>query len=103
MGDCTIWSVKEKVTYPGHPEISQNTSSFPSLNTSVPYLSRPCIAMHLRQLQLCGGAHPRREGCVANDIPESLPGQVVRLGDIFDEVAQPGAKVTPYWTLLSVV
>ena len=59
-------------TYPRHLEIPQYTSPLPSLYAPIPNLRRPCVAMHLRQLELCLGACPCRQREVADDVSESL-------------------------------
>lgn len=60
-------------TYSGHLEVSQDTSSLPTLDTSVPDLCRASVAVHLGELQLGVSAHTSRELHVADDVAESLP------------------------------
>jgi hypothetical protein len=63
---------QESKTYPRHPEVPKYASSFSTLYTSISYLGRTCVAVHLGQLELCGGAYSRGEAQVADDVTEGL-------------------------------
>lgn len=63
---------KESKTYPRHPEVPKYASSFSTLYTSISYLGRTCVAVHLGQLELCGGAYSWGEAEVADDVTEGL-------------------------------
>lgn len=62
-------------TYSRHPEVPQYASSFSTLYTSISYLCRTCVAVHLGQLELCGGTYSRGKAQVADDVTEGLSGE----------------------------
>lgn len=57
---------------PRELEVSEDSSSLSSLETSIPDLRRACVAVHLRQLKLGLGAGTRGQTEVTNYITESL-------------------------------
>ena len=59
-------------TYPSHLEIPKNTPPLPTHHTSIPKLRRPCIAMHLRKLQLRLRSCPLWQRGIVNDVAKGL-------------------------------
>jgi hypothetical protein len=61
-------------TYPCHAKRPENSSTLATHGTAVLDLGRPCIAMHLTELQLRLCPCPLGQRCVADDVAERLPG-----------------------------
>jgi hypothetical protein len=59
-------------TYSRHPKVSEDTSSLPSHDTSIPDLCGSRVAMHLRELELCLCAGSLREGGVTDCVSKGL-------------------------------
>jgi hypothetical protein len=59
-------------TYSCHAEITEDTTSLTTSNTSVLDLGGTGVAVHLRQLQLSLGAGALWQECVADDVAECL-------------------------------
>lgn len=59
--------------YSRHLEVSEDTACSPSHDASVANLRSAGVAVHLRELELGLGAHPRRQGCVSDHVAKSLP------------------------------
>lgn len=59
--------------YPSHPEIGKDTSSLAPHYTSILRLGRPCVAVHLGELQLRLGAGSLRQRGVADNVSKGLP------------------------------
>lgn len=59
-------------TYSCHAEITEDTSSFATSNTSVLDLGGTGVAVHLRQLQLSLGAGALWQKGVADDVAKCL-------------------------------
>jgi hypothetical protein len=60
--------------YPSHPEIAEDTSALAAHYTSVLDLGEPRVAMHLRELELCLGAHALRKRRVSYYVSKRLSG-----------------------------
>ena len=61
------------ITYPTKSKVTEYTSSFASHYTPVLDLRVSCVAVHLCELDLGLRADTLWEGCVANEVPKSLP------------------------------
>lgn len=59
-------------TYMCQSKSPEYASCFSAHQTSVPYLSRSSVAMHLTELQLRPGTHCLGEGGVPDDVAKSL-------------------------------
>lgn len=60
-------------TYSTHAEVAEDTSTFTAHYTPILDLRIPGVAMHLRELELCLGAHTLRKRSIADDMTKSLP------------------------------
>jgi len=70
---------KKRQTHTTHPKLSENPPRLASLNTPIPNLRRPCIAMHLTEFQLCLGACTLWELGVADEVAEALSMMLFRI------------------------